>query len=162
VWRTAGWAALVLAVALGYAAYRTFWGKPFTLNGMYRDDPWGDLGRLQLELLRAARLVVDTGLHAGGWSRERAITYMVDTTGISEGEVTSEVERYMAMPGQACAYKVGQLKILELRAKARAALGPKFDLKDFHAVILENGGVPLTVLEQLVDEWIARTRGSAS
>lgn len=129
---------------------------------MYRGDPWGDLGRLQLELLRAARLVVDTGLHAEGWSREQAITYMVQTTGITEAEVTSEVERYMALPGQACAYKVGELKILELREKAKAALGPKFDLKDFHAVILENGGVPLTVLEQLVDEWIARTRGSAS
>jgi uncharacterized protein (DUF885 family) len=150
---------LYTAYAEGWALYAEQLAAEM---GMYRDDPWGDLGRLQLELLRAARLVVDTGLHAGGWSREQAITYMVDTTGISEGEVTSEVERYMAMPGQACAYKVGQLKILELRAKARAALGPKFDLTDFHAVILENGGVPLTVLEQLVDEWIARTRGSAS
>ena len=84
------------------------------------------------------------------------------TTGLSQAEVTSEVERYMTIPGQACAYKVGELKILELRSRARAALGPKFDLRDFHAVILENGGVPLTVLEQLVDEWVARTRGSAS
>ena len=150
---------LYTAYAEGWALYAEQLAAEM---GMYRDDPWGDLGRLQLELLRAARLVVDTGLHAEGWSREQAITYMVDTTGISEGEVASEVERYMAMPGQACAYKVGQLKILELRAKARAALGLKFDLKDFHAVILENGGVPLTVLEQLVDEWIARTRGSAS
>ena len=129
--------------------------------GMYRDDPWGDLGRLQLELLRAARLVVDTGLHAKGWSREQAIDYMVATTGIAPGDVTSEVERYMALPGQACAYKVGELKILELREKAKAALGPKFSLKDFHAVVLENGGVPLTLLEQLVDEWIARLRAAA-
>jgi uncharacterized protein (DUF885 family) len=74
--------------------------------------------------------------------------------------VTSEVERYMAAPGQACAYKVGELKILALREKAKAALGPKFDIRDFHAVVLENGGVPLTLLEQLVDEWIARVRGS--
>ena len=82
---------------------------------------------------------------------------MVATTGKPESEVASEVERYMAMPGQACAYKVGELKILELRAKAQAALGPRFNLKEFHAVILENGGVPLMLLEQLVDEWIART-----
>ena len=128
--------------------------------GMYKDDPWGDLGRLQLELLRAARLVVDTGLHAKDWSREQAIDYMVNTTGLARGEVTSEVERYMADPGQACAYKVGELKILALRAKARAALGARFDLKDFHAVVLENGGVPLTLLEQLVDEWIARVRAA--
>jgi uncharacterized protein (DUF885 family) len=85
---------------------------------------------------------------------------MVSTTGMAEGDVTSEVERYMALPGQACAYKVGELKILELREKAKAALGPKFNLKDFHAVVLENGGVPLTVLEQLVNEWIARAQHS--
>jgi len=126
--------------------------------GMYQDDPWGDLGRLQLELLRAARLVVDTGLHAKRWSREQAIDYMVSTTGSPASDMTSEVERYMADPGQACAYKVGELKILALREKARAALGAKFDLKDFHAVVLENGAVPLTLLEQLVDEWIARVR----
>ena len=126
--------------------------------GMYKDDPWGDLGRLQAELLRAARLVVDTVLHAKGWSREQAIDYMVSTTGVSAGDVTTEVERYMAAPGQACAYKVGELKILALRDKARAALGARFDLKDFHAVVLENGGMPLTLLEQLVDEWIARVR----
>ncbi len=129
--------------------------------GMYRDDPWGNLGRLQAELLRAARLVVDTGLHAEGWTREQAISYMVATTGMAEAEVTSEVERYMAMPGQACAYKVGELKILELRARAQATLGPAFHLKDFHTVILENGGVPLTLLEQLVNEWIARGGGPA-
>lgn len=129
--------------------------------GMYKDDPWGDLGRLQGEMFRAARLVVDTGLHAKGWSREQAIGYMVQATGMHEAEVTSEVERYMALPGQACAYKVGQLKILELRDRARAALGGKFDLKDFHAVVLENGAVPLTVLERLVDEWIAAGGGRA-
>jgi uncharacterized protein (DUF885 family) len=127
---------------------------------MYKEDPWGNLGRLQAELLRAARLVVDTGIHAQGWTHEQAIAYMVATTGKTQAEVASEVERYMAMPGQACAYKVGELKILELRARAQAALGPRFNLKDFHTVILENGGVPLTLLEQLVDEWIARTRGT--
>jgi uncharacterized protein (DUF885 family) len=127
---------------------------------MYKDDPWGDLGRLQAELLRAARLVVDTGLHAKGWSREQAIDYLLRTTGLAEGDVVSEVERYMALPGQACAYKVGELKILELREKASTALGARFNLRDFHAVVLENGGVPLTLLEQLVDEWIARARGT--
>jgi len=147
-----------------YSAYAEGWAlyaeQLAAEIGMYRDDPWGNLGRLQLELLRAARLVVDTGIHAQGWSREQAISYMVATTGKAQAEVASEVERYMAMPGQACAYKIGELKILELRARAQAALGPRFNLKDFHTVILENGGVPLTLLTQLVDEWIARTRGA--
>lgn len=149
---------LYTAYAEGWALYAEELAAEI---GMYKDDPFGDLGRLQLELMRAARLVVDTGLHASGWSREQAIDYMVNTTGIPVGDVTSEVERYMSLPGQACAYKVGELKILELREKAHAALGAKFNLKDFHAVVLENGGVPLTVLEQLVDEWIARGGGPA-
>jgi uncharacterized protein (DUF885 family) len=127
--------------------------------GMYKDDPFGDLGRLEAEMFRAARLVVDTGLHAKSWTREQAIAYMVSTTGMNESEVVTEVERYMGQPGQACAYKVGQHKILELRERAKATLGPKFDLKDFHAVVLENGGVPLTLLESQVDEWIAKTKG---
>jgi uncharacterized protein (DUF885 family) len=148
---------LYTAYAEGWALYAEQLAAEI---GMYRDDPWGNLGRLQAELLRAARLVVDTGIHADGWTREQAIAYMVATTGKAGAEIASEVERYMAMPGQACAYKIGELKILELRAQARAALGPKFNLKDFHTVILENGGVPLTLLEQLVDEWIARTRGA--
>jgi uncharacterized protein (DUF885 family) len=142
-----------------YTAYSEGWAlyaeRLAAEIGMYRDDPFGDLGRLQAEMFRAVRLVVDTGLHAKGWSREQAIEYMVGTTGMGESEVTSEVERYMALPGQATAYKVGQLKILELREKARAALGERFDLKAFHAVVLENGAVPLTVLERLVDQWIA-------
>jgi uncharacterized protein (DUF885 family) len=129
--------------------------------GMYKDDPWGDLGRLRDEMLRAVRLVADSGLHAKGWTREQAIAYEAGQTGMPESEVVTEVERYMALPGQACAYKVGQLKILELRDKAKAALGDKFSLKDFHAVVLENGAVPLTLLEKLVDEWIARARGPA-
>ena len=127
--------------------------------GMYKDDPWGDLGRLRDEMLRAVRLVADTGLHAKGWTREQAIAYEMEKTGMPESEVTTEVERYMALPGQACAYKVGQLKILELRERAKAALGDKFSLKDFHAVVLEDGAVPLTLLEKLVDEWIAKASG---
>ena len=148
---------LYTAYAEGWALYAERLAAEI---GMYKDDPYGNLGRLQLELLRAARLVTDTGIHAGGWTREQAIAYMIATTGKSAPDVTSEVERYMAMPGQACAYKVGELKILELRDKARAALGAKFNLKEFHAVILENGGVPLTLLEQLVNEWIARQRSA--
>jgi len=144
---------LYTAYAEGWALYAEEFAAEI---GMYKDDPFGDLGRLQLELLRAVRLVVDTGLHAQGWSRKQAIDYMVNTTGVAETDATSEVERYMSMPGQACAYKVGELKILELRRKAQAALGPRFNLRDFHAVVLENGGVPLTLLEQLVDEWTAR------
>jgi len=148
---------LYTAYAEGWALYAEEFAAEI---GMYKDDPYGNLGRLQLELMRATRLVVDTGLHAQGWSREQAVDYMVSTTGIAQGDVVSEVERYMALPGQACAYKVGELKILELREKARAALGARFDLREFHAVVLENGGMPLTLLEQLVDEWIARVRGA--
>jgi uncharacterized protein (DUF885 family) len=126
--------------------------------GMYKDDPFGDIGRLEAELFRAARLVVDTGIHAKGWTRDQAIAYMVQTTGMNESEVISEVERYMGQPGQACAYKIGQLKILELRERARTALGPQFDLKEFHAVVLENGAVPMTLLEQIVNEWIEQKK----
>jgi uncharacterized protein (DUF885 family) len=146
---------LYTAYAEGWALYAEQLAAEI---GMYKDDPFGDLGRLEAELFRAARLVVDTGMHAQGWSREQAIAYMVDNTGMNESEVISEVERYMGQPGQACAYKVGQLKILELRERAKAALGPKFDIRDFHAVVLDNGGVPLTLLESLVDEWIAKTK----
>jgi uncharacterized protein (DUF885 family) len=146
-----------------YPAYSEGWAlyaeRLMAEIGMYEDDPFGDLGRLQAEMFRAVRLVVDTGLHAKGWTREQAIEYMVNTTGMGESEVTSEVERYMALPGQALAYKVGQLKLLELRDKARAALGDRFNLKDFHTVVLENGAVPLTVLEQLVDEWLESQAG---
>jgi len=146
-----------------YTAYAEGWGlyaeRLAAEIGMYANDPLGDLGRLQAEIFRAARLVVDTGLHAKGWSREQAIAYMVGVTGMSESDVVTEVERYMANPGQACAYKIGQLKILELREKAKTELGARFDLKAFHTVVLENGAVPLTVLERLVDDWIARTKG---
>jgi uncharacterized protein (DUF885 family) len=147
---------LYTAYAEGWALYAEQLAAEI---GMYKDDPFGDLGRLESEMFRATRLVVDTGLHAYGWTREQAIAYMVDNTGMNESEVISEVERYMGQPGQACAYKIGQLKILELRERAKAALGPKFDLKDFHAVVLENGGVPLTLLDSLVNEWIEKTKG---
>lgn len=128
--------------------------------GMYKDDPLGDLGRLQAEIFRAVRLVVDTGMHYKKWSREQAIQYMLETTGIAEGDVTAEIERYAVMPGQACAYKIGMIKILELRERAKTALGDKFDLKKFHAVVLNNGPLPLTVLESVIDEWIAAQKAA--
>jgi uncharacterized protein (DUF885 family) len=122
--------------------------------GVYADDPYGDLGRLQGELLRAARLVVDTGIHAKRWTREQAIGYMVKTVGDPEVEMTAEVERYIVLPGQATAYKIGMLKILELRERAREALGDAFSIEEFHNTVLQNGGMPLHYLEQVVDNYV--------
>jgi uncharacterized protein (DUF885 family) len=122
--------------------------------GFYENDPFGNLGRLQAEMFRAVRLVVDTGIHHKKWTREEAIDYMIENTGMTTGEVTSEIERYIVMPGQACAYKIGMLKILELRAHAKTALGDRFDLRDFHDVVLKNGAVPLVVLEEIVQTYI--------
>jgi uncharacterized protein (DUF885 family) len=123
--------------------------------GLYQDDPYGNLGRLRDETMRAVRLVVDTGLHFKRWPREQAIRYMVEHTGMAEASVVSEVERYVVSPGQACAYKIGMLKIQELRRQAEKALGPRFDRREFHDLILRNGAVPLEILEALVAEWIA-------
>jgi uncharacterized protein (DUF885 family) len=123
--------------------------------GFYEDDPYGNLGRLQSELFRAARLVVDTGIHAKGWSREEAIDYMVEIVGYSRTDMTREVERYIVWPGQATAYKIGMLKILELRERAMQALGDDFDIKEFHNLILGNGAMPLEILERVVDDYIA-------
>ncbi|WP_444897868.1 DUF885 domain-containing protein [Microbulbifer sp. SSSA005] len=138
------------AYADGWALYTERLAKEIG----FQDDPYDDLGRLQDEMLRAVRLVVDTGIHHKRWSREEAIEYMVKTTGFPRTEVTTEVERYFVMPGQAVAYKTGMLKILELRERARQKLGNKFDIREFHDVVLTNGAVPLMVLEQLVDHWI--------
>lgn len=121
----------------------------------FQDDPFDNIGRLQAELFRAVRLVVDTGIHAKRWTREEAIEYMLVNTGISESEAVSEIERYIVIPGQATAYKVGMMKILEVRQKAQDALGDKFVLGEFHDVVLKNGAVPLDILERLVDGWIA-------
>jgi uncharacterized protein (DUF885 family) len=120
----------------------------------YAADPLGDLGRLQAEMFRAVRLVVDSGLHAKKWSREQSIDYMVAKTGKVPAEVTREIERYVVWPGQATAYKVGQLALLRLREQAERDLGPKFDLRGFHEVILLNGSMPLAVLDDVVQEWI--------
>jgi len=125
---------------------------------MYKDAPLGDLGRLQAEMFRAVRLVVDTGMHAKRWSRERAIEYMLAKTGMSEAEVTREIERYVVWPGQATAYKVGQLFILRLRANAEEQLGDAFDIREFHEMILLNGAMPLEILEESVESWVKRQK----
>ena len=122
--------------------------------GMYENDPFGDLGRLQAELFRAVRLVVDTGIHDKRWTREQAISYMSDKTGTAESDVVAEIERYMAWPAQALGYKLGMLKILSLREQAKNRLGDKFDLAEFHDVVLLNGAVPMTVLSRNVNHWL--------
>jgi uncharacterized protein (DUF885 family) len=140
----------------GWALYaETLWDE----LGM-ETDPYQRFGGLNDEMLRAMRLVVDSGIHAKGWTREQAIRYMLDNSGMSETEVTAEVERYIAIPGQALAYKIGQLTILRLRAEAERALGPRFDLKEFHAQVLMTGALPMPVLERKIRDWIATRRAA--
>ena len=117
-------------------------------------DPYQYFGMLSAEMHRAIRLVVDTGIHAKGWSREQAIQYSLDHEAESEASITSEIERYMVGPGQALSYKIGQLKILELRERAKEKLGDKFDIKKFHNQVLNSGSLPLKVLERKIDGWI--------
>ncbi len=126
--------------------------------GMYDNDPLGHIGQLQAALFRAVRLVVDSGLHAQGWSREHAIEYYVATLGDKESAATTEVERYCVWPGQACSYMIGKLTWLRLRDRARSALGAKFDIKKFHDAGLLSGGLPLDVLEHVIDGYIASAR----
>lgn len=141
-----------------YNAYVEGWAlyseKVAAEMGMYNNDPYSDLGRLKAELFRAVRLVVDTGLHYKRWSREKAITYMAETTGTVESDVVAEIERYMVWPGQALGYKLGMINILELRAKAKQQLGDKFDIKGFHDLVLLGGAVPMQVLNKKVANWI--------
>ncbi len=145
-------------------AFAEGWGlyaeKLASEMGMYEGDDLGNLGRLQSEMFRAVRLVVDTGMHARKWSREEAIAYMRARTGMTEDEVTREIERYAAWPGQACSYKIGELTILRLREKARSALGSRFDIRNFHEAVLMNGSLPLDVLEQAIDAWIVTTKAA--
>jgi uncharacterized protein (DUF885 family) len=144
-----------------YGAYLEGWGlyaEGLAKEMGFYQDPYHDFGRLSLELWRAVRLVVDTGIHARHWTREQSIRYFTDNTLLSEGNVVREVERYFDDPGQATSYMIGQRRILELRARARRALGTRFDIRDFHAVVLENGAVPLDTLAELVDAYIAEKR----
>ena len=135
----------------GWALYAETLGYPM---GLF-DDPYARQGTLDDEMLRAMRLVVDTGLHSKGWTREQAIEYMLANSGMGRTDATAEVERYIAIPSQALAYKVGALKIQELRKKAETALGDRFDIKDFHAQVLGTGALPMPVLERKIDDWIA-------
>jgi uncharacterized protein (DUF885 family) len=138
----------------GWALYAESLGREL---GLFT-DPYQWFGRLNDEQLRAMRLVVDTGLHAKGWTREQAIEFMLENSTMAESDVVSEVERYIAWPGQALGYKVGDLRIQGLRRKAEQELGPKFDLRDFHREVLSDGAVPMDVLEAKVDRWIAARR----
>jgi uncharacterized protein (DUF885 family) len=135
----------------GWGLYSESLGKEL---GMYQ-DPYQYFGSLTAEAWRAARLVVDTGMHAKGWTREQAIDYMRDNTAIGETDIVAEVERYIAIPGQALAYKIGQLKIRELRTRAEQKLGAKFNIREFHSQILKDGSMPLAVLDAKIDRWIA-------
>jgi len=145
----------------GYTAFSEGWGLyAESLGkelGAYQ-DPYQYFGALAAELWRAIRLVVDTGLHSKDWSRQQVLDYMYANTAVQEARAVSEAERYMAIPGQALAYKMGQLKIRELRTRAEAALGDRFDIKGFHAQVLEDGELPLSVLENKIDRWIESQR----
>lgn len=140
----------VTAYTEGWGLYSEFLPKEM---GFY-EDPYSDFGRLAMELWRAARLVVDTGLHAKQWTREEAIDYLLVNTPNPEGDARKAIERYIVMPGQATAYKIGMNKIVELREDARARLGGAFDIRDFHDVVLKDGPVPLQILEENVESWI--------
>jgi uncharacterized protein (DUF885 family) len=147
-----------------FTAYTEGWGlytEQLPKEMGFYEDPYADFGRLAMELWRACRLVVDTGIHAKRWTREQAIDYLVTNTPNSVGDSTKAIERYIAMPGQATAYMIGKLKIVELREKARAAMGEQFDIRAFHDLVLRDGPVPLSLLEQKVDAMIAAANEAA-
>ncbi|HEX4677278.1 MAG TPA: DUF885 domain-containing protein, partial [Steroidobacteraceae bacterium] len=141
----------------GWGLYAERLGKDM---GFYR-DPYGDLGRLTGELWRACRLVVDSGLHYKRWSREEAIRYLQENSAAPDGTIVREVDRYIAVPGQATAFTVGMLKFVSERERARQALGPKFDLREYHHVVLENGYLPLWAVEERVSRWITARQATA-
>lgn len=146
---------------LYHSAFGEGWGLYAEALGQevgFYTNPYSNFGRLTYEMWRACRLVVDTGLHAFGWNRQQAIDYMAARTALSIHEVTAEIDRYITWPGQATAYKIGELKIRALRRRAEEKLGSRFDLRQFHDAVLENGSVPIAVLEELIDEWIATQR----
>lgn len=146
----------------GVTAYTEGWGlysEELAKDMGFYTDPYSDFGRLGMELWRACRLVVDTGIHDKRWSREQAIQYLKDNTPNPQGDIEKAIERYIVYPGQATAYLIGKLKIMELRGRAQAALGERFDFRRFHDVVLESGPVPLDILERRVDAWIAAEKG---
>jgi uncharacterized protein (DUF885 family) len=138
----------------GWGLYAETLGREL---GVYT-DPYQYFGYLDSQLFRAIRLVVDTGIHSKGWTRDRTIQYILDNSSRGRSNATAETERYIAMPGQALAYKIGQLKISELRARAEQALGPRFDIRAFHEQVLMSGALPLAVLEKKIDDWIVGTK----
>ena len=141
-----------------YTAYTEGWGLYAERLGKdvgFYTDPYSDYGRLEGDIWRAIRLVVDTGVHSEHWNRQQMVDYFHAHSAIDEASIQSEVDRYIAWPSQALGYKVGQLKFLELRAKAQQALGAKFDIRGFHDTILDSGALPLDVVEQRVNAWIA-------
>ncbi len=148
---------------IGFGAFNEGWAlysERLAFELGLEHDPLDSVGRLRWEMLRAVRLAVDTGIHYKRWTREQAIDYMIEKTGKDEAFATSKIERYFVDPGQALAYKVGMEKILTLREKARMALGPKFDLAQFHDKILIHGSLPLVVLERVIDDWIASVKAA--
>ena len=149
----------LLLKSMGFNAYGEGWGlyaeQLADELGMYDDFPEGRLGYHQSFLYRAARIVIDTGIHAMGWSRERAIRYMIETVGLAPTAAESEIERYCVWPGQACGYKIGHTEIDRLRTVARERTGERFDIKSFHAAVLDGGAMPLEVLGRVVDQWAA-------
>ncbi|SMF61558.1 DUF885 domain-containing protein [Allosphingosinicella indica] len=150
--------------AANFTAFSEGWGlyseRLGIEMGLY-DTPEKEMGRLSYDMWRACRLVVDTGMHAKGWSRDKAVAFMKDNSAMSDANIDAEVNRYIGWPGQALAYKIGQLKIMELRQKAEKALGERFDLRHFHDAVLDQGAVPLDVLETQVDTWIAAEKAKA-
>ncbi len=137
----------------GWALYTESLGDRL---GLYK-DPYSRFGQLTYDMWRAVRLVVDTGIHAKHWTRQQAIDYFKANAAKTEADIINEVDRYISWPGQALAYKIGQLRILELRTEAERQLGAKFDIRDFHDAVLSNGAVPLDVVDRQVKEWVART-----
>lgn len=144
--------------AIAYSEGWALYAEQLAWELGFQDDPYDNIGRLQAELFRAVRLVVDTGIHHMRWNREQAIDYMISNTGMAESDVIAEIERYFIMPGQALAYKVGMTKLQELRELARTELGDKFDIRKFHNVVLTNGSVPLDILEDIVLQYIAEEK----
>ncbi len=158
---------IALAQELDLPNFRKYGGQTVFIEGWglyserlglevgFYQTPYTNFGRLSYEMWRACRLVVDTGLHSKGWTRQQAIDYMAENSGLSMNNIVSEVDRYITWPGQALAYKIGELKIRELRAKAEQQLGDSFDVREFHDKVLENGAIPLSILENIIEQWLA-------